>query len=173
MNRSGQRSSCRSDPTAAAANSPARKTSCRVRWSQRLKGATWGSMASRRPSVGRRPFRRERSLAYERRARTTAWGSPTACRATFRPAALRGEQLPEEGAARVDDRRVSALGGRNERQEADVELLREVALHGSQQRVDSGEVVRGPGERHPGLFSDRAVSDGPDAAGDDDTAGGL
>ena len=48
-----------------------------------------------------------------------------------------------------------------------------MALHGSQQRVDRGEVVRGPGERHTGLFGDGAVGDGPEPAGDDDPSGGL
>ena len=65
------------------------------------------------------------------------------------------------------------LGGHDERQQALVEPLRQVALHGSQQRFDIGEVVRGPGERHPGLFGDGAVGDGRESAGDDDPAGGL
>jgi len=68
---------------------------------------------------------------------------------------------------------VPTLGGRDERQQAVVELLRQVALHGSQQRVDSGEVVRGPGERHTGLFGDGAVGDGREPASDDNAAGGL
>ena len=88
-------------------------------------------------------------------------------------AATGAEQLLQEVAACVDDRRVPTLGGRDERQQAVVELLRQVALHGSQQRVDSGEVVRGPGERHAGLFGDGAVGDGCEPAGDDDPSGSL
>jgi hypothetical protein len=48
-----------------------------------------------------------------------------------------------------------------------------VALHGSQQCVDSGEVVRGPGERDARLLGDCAVGDGREPAGDHDPAGGL
>ena len=48
-----------------------------------------------------------------------------------------------------------------------------MTLHGSQQRVDRGEVVRGPGQRHTGLFGDGAVGDGRESAGDGDPSRGL
>ena len=69
--------------------------------------------------------------------------------------------------------RVAALGGRDEREEAGVEPFGQVLLHGSQERVDRGEVVRGPGEGHPGLNRYRSVGDGRESAGDGDPAGGL
>jgi len=62
---------------------------------------------------------------------------------------------------------------RDERQQAVVEPLRQVALHTSQQRFDSGESGTWSGERHTGLFSDGAVGDGREVRWRRRPAGGL